>query len=532
MINTRLALAITLCFALPEYACADNAPISRVTVYPGSATVERTSAVKAGMTELEINGLPANFDTETVRVQASAGIQVGQIVTRDAGSASAPSPREADLEGKIRALKDEKDVLNVEAKSAALVQNYLEHLNGGGERNQAVNDGKAMAGMIDAIRRGGREAFSQIQRTQVQVREIDQKIAALQRDLDRARSGARDQRSITITLAAAQAGTIKLSYQVNGAGWKPSYRAMLNTNTSHIDLERMAIVSQKTGEDWSGVELSLSTGQPRLSPQAPDPQPRLVTYYKPVPVQADAVAYSRAMVAPAPSAPIMERTLMKSAAGEPYIPPVLETQGTFDTTFAVPNRVNLASDGREISLSLSHLDLPSTQRVRVVPRQDTAAVVTAEASRPAGVWLNGDIQLLRDGNLVGHTYWNTQGTENLTLPFGRDELVRVSVDRSNQQASSKGLLSQREEHVVADVYTISSFHKKPVELLVLESSPVSTSDEVKVQSTFAPQPGITQWQQRQGIVGWEKTLAPNESTKITVRYAITYPKEGTVNGLP
>jgi uncharacterized protein (TIGR02231 family) len=531
MIKTRLATALTLCFALQGYACADSAPISRVTVYPGSATVERTGTVKAGMTELEITGLPANFDTQTVRVQASSGIQIGQIVTHDAGSATAPSAREAELEAKIRTLKDDKDTLNVEAKSAALVQNYLEHLNGGGERAPAAVDGKAMASVIDAIRRGGREAFSQIQRTQVQVREIEQKIAALQRDLDRVRSGARDQRSITVTLAAAQAGTIKLSYQVNGAGWKPSYRALLNTNTSTIDLERMAIVSQKTGEDWSGVELSLSTGQPRLSPQAPDPQPRLLTYYKPAPMQADSFArYAPApMAEPAPPAAPVALALAKDKA---YIPPVIESLGNFDTTFEVPNRTNLAADGREISLSLSHLNLPAKQRVRVVPRQDTAAVVTAEASRPAGVWLNGDIQLFRDGNLVGHTFWNTQGTENLTLPFGRDELVRVTVDRSNQQASSKGLLSQREEHLVADVYTISSFHKKPVEVLVLESSPVSTSDEVKVQSTFAPQPGITQWEQRLGIVGWEKTLAPNESTKITVRYAITYPKEGTVNGLP
>jgi len=42
--------------------------IGAVTVYPGSATVERMAQVRPGMTEVEIAGLPANFDARTVRV--------------------------------------------------------------------------------------------------------------------------------------------------------------------------------------------------------------------------------------------------------------------------------------------------------------------------------------------------------------------------------------------------------------------------------------------------------------------------------
>jgi hypothetical protein len=105
------------------------------------------------------------------------------------------------------------------------------------------------------------------------------------------------------------------------------------------------------------------------------------------------------------------------------------------------------------------------------------------------------------------------------------------VDRADQQSGSRGFLSQRGEQQVADVFTISSFHKTPVELLVLESTPVSASEEIKVKQTFSPQPGILAWEQRQGVVGWEKTMAPNETMKISVGYNITYPKEGTVSGM-
>ncbi|MBA5637906.1 DUF4139 domain-containing protein [Duganella sp. LX20W] len=534
MTPTRIAILLTLASTAHGLACAEDAPITSVTLYPGSAMVERSGAVQPGMTHLDISGLPAGFDLRTLRVQASAGIQVGQVVTRDVGKEEAANARQAELEARIQALQDSKDVLNVDAKSAALVQNYLEHLNGAGPADRApvAADGKAMGAMLDTIRRGAHDAFSQIQRTQVQMREIDRKIAVLQGELDKVRGGGREQRSISVQLAVRQAGTVRVSYQVNGAGWKPVYRASLDAGASRVELERLAAVSQKTGEDWNGVALKLSTGQPRRSPDAPDPQPRLLTYYKPV-AESKVAAYGYApMPAPAPAPAPMVAMAARAPAGEPYIPPVIEEQGAFDTEFSVPNRVTLPADGREVTVALSSQPVPVTQRIRVVPRQDKSAVVTAEAARPAGVWLAGNVQLFRDGGYVGATHWNPQASERLVLPFGRDELIRVAVDRASQQSGTGGLLAQHGEREVTDVYTITSFHTAPVRVLVLEASPVSTSDEIKVRATFGPQPTITQWEQRQGVVGWDQPLAPHETLKISAGYAISYPKEGTVTGLP
>lgn len=530
---TRIASAVALCLSLQGFAFAGNAPITRVTLYSGIATVERSAQVAPGMRELEITGLPANFDAQTLRIQAPPGVQVGEIVTRDVGQTDAVSPREAELEAKLQALEDSRELLNVEVESSSLVKNYLSKLNGG-EGPQAPVDGKSLGAAVDTIKRSGREALAQIQRTQVQIRELDKKIKAAQHELEKARSGARDQRSITIAIAAQQAGSIKLSYQVNRAGWKPAYRATLNSATSTIELERMAVVAQKSGEDWSGVELRLSTGQPRLSPQAPEPVTQRLTYHPPQPIQANYAFAPEPRPAPPAAPPALVEGVQltgRRSREDNFIPPVLETQGAFDTEFAVPNRVNLASDGREITLALSTTKVAAKQRVRVAPRMDKFAVITAEAERPSGVWLNGNIQLFRDGAYIGATNWNTQASDKLSLSFGRDEMVRVTVDRADQQSGSRGFLSQRGEHQVADVFTISSFHKTPVDLLVLESTPVSASEEIKVKQTFSPQPGIAMWEQRQGVVGWEKTLAPNETMKINVGYNITYPKEGTVSGM-
>jgi len=95
-------------------------------------------------------------------------------------------------------------------------------------------------------------------------------------------------------------------------------------------------------------------------------------------------------------------------------------------------------------VSLAKLSLPAKMRLRVVPRLDAAAVVTAEAERPEGVWLAGDIQLYRDGNYVGATGWNPQSSAALVLPFGRDSLVRVkSIARKTATARAGSLRAGR-----------------------------------------------------------------------------------------
>src|SRR5438128_11119093 len=81
--------------------------VTSVTLYPGSATIERTARVAAGSARLEMSGLPANFDMRTLRVEADSGIAIGEIAVHDLSRADALGGREAQLEAKIQLLKDQ-----------------------------------------------------------------------------------------------------------------------------------------------------------------------------------------------------------------------------------------------------------------------------------------------------------------------------------------------------------------------------------------------------------------------------------------
>jgi len=511
--------AALVCTAGAAYA-ENVARITAVTLYPGSATVERTVKVTSGMTRLEISGLPANFDPQSVRVSADEGVRVGEVTTQDAARTEAPGPREAQLEHRIQALKDKQSALDAQVKSAEMVNEFLSRLGGPGEKPAPVPDARSLAGVIELIRKNSSESLARVERAKVEKRENGKQIAALERDLAHLRSGATDTRTILVDVSGE--GNARVSYQVNDAGWQPAYRASLDSNASKLELVRQAVVAQRTGEDWGAVKLKLSTGLPRLSLQGPDPRPWYVSLVESRPYAGAAKV----------AADVLQSEMKREfRANAPEAKPA-EVQTTFATEFEVPGLVTLPSDGRKVTVSLAKLVLPAKMRLRVVPRQDVAAIITAQAKRPEGVWLPGRIDLARDGDYVGSTTWNPQADGDLVLPFGRDGLVRVKVDRVKNRNGSAGLIGGKNEREVSDLVTLTSFHKRALPLLVLESSPISTDDRIEVRAEFQPKPQREGWENRPGVVAWERDIAPGETVKISAHYTVVYPKEVSVVGLP
>jgi uncharacterized protein (TIGR02231 family) len=517
------AVAVVGAFASVDGALAQQ--VTSVTLYPGSATVERSAKIAPGTGSLEMTGLPANFDLRTLRVEADPGIAIGEIAVQELAKSVALGGREAALEAKIQALRDQSAALEAEAKTAELVRDYLASLSARpDDKHRAAVDAKALPAVLEAIRRGGDGAYGTMQRVAVRKRELAKSIAALERDLARLRSGARDVRTISIAYSAQQPGELRAAYHVANAGWRPAYRASLDSASSRLELERQAAVSQNTGEDWRGVKLRLSTGAPRAA-QLVDPNPWQLVIRPPQPkVAADALHMSNMAQAPASRA-LRERA--DAAEGK-----VEEFQTEYTTEFEVPGRVDIAADGRQTTVALGKQAVAAKQKIRIVPRRDNAAMVTAEAEMPEGVWIPGDVQLYRDGAYVGSTYWQAQARTKVMLPFGRDDRVQVAINRLKDRSGNAGLVGQRAERQVATLYTVTSRHKVPVELLLLEAAPVAVNDQITVDTNFQPKPKTANWEERKGVYAWEQPLAPGETLKFVADYTITYPKDAVVVGLP
>lgn len=114
---------------------------------------------------------------------------------------------------------------------------------------------------------------------QAKVREVAERRKEIE---DRVRRASNDQAVQPHTLrktVVVQIGTeggdptparIVLEYAVPGARWAPAYAVHLGANGANATVNVRALVAQRTGEDWTGVRLTLSTARPDRWSELPD----------------------------------------------------------------------------------------------------------------------------------------------------------------------------------------------------------------------------------------------------------------------
>ena len=504
-------------------AAADNSRITQVKVYPGSATVERVARVAAGSRSVTFACLPAGLDVQSLQVSAGASVRVGETSVLSEARELSPRCAASALDGRIRELEDQKAALQAENDALSMVTGYLKGLSGGsGESAQGARapmDARNLAAMAEAMRRTGQDSLlkqHQIQRRQA---DIDRQLNPLLAERKRSQGHGAQVMAVTVTLAASADADVKLSYQVAGPGWTPTYRALLDTATSKVRIERQALVAQATGEDWRGVKLVLSTGQPRRETAGRTPTAWRIGIEPPPRVQAGMPAM---MAAPAPAASADRRAMAE--ATEPQFD-VNVFDNSFATEFTVPQSIDVPSSGQRVTLALGQHEDTAKLAARTSPRVDASAFLVAELAQPAGVWPAGALQLYRDGNFVGSGRWSAPSDARLTLSFGRDELVRVQAEPENDSQGTGGFAGSRAERKVQRAYVVENRHRTPIAVQVLEAAPVSVDEQVRVAAQFSPQPGELAWNKQPGLAMWRFDLEPGKTARVAADYTISYPKD-------
>ena len=521
---------LLLAALLPACAAAQSR-IDEVLVYPGGAQVMRLASVAAGARELVLNCLSARFDPDSLQIEAPAGVNLGPVQLETLPRERVPECANSPLDEQLRKLEAQRDGLTAESNALDTSLGYLKALGSGEARGTPAG---AITATADTIRKAARDALVNQAALRRQLEDLERQIAPLRAERDRVAAANPQWRSLRLRLSTAKDAELKLSYRVAQAGWAPSYRALLDTPSGALNLERLAQVSQQSGEDWKNVKLRLSTAQATPRVGVALPRPWLLDIVRPQP-QAEA----RASYAPAPPspAPALANSLMVtgSRVAEPEVDrfDVSVFQSTYATEFVLPLRVTVDSSTQRASLTLGAEKLQAKVIARVQPQGEAAAYLVAETSRPAGAWPRGAVQLLRDGALVGSSTLNMAGSEErLDLPFGRDDAVRVQVEPEQRNAGNTGFIGARTEQRISRGYVVENRHASgSLTLQVVEAAPVSQHEDIKVQSQFSPTPATQAWRKQPGLVLWEMPLGAGASQRFAAEYVISAPKEAQVTGL-
>ena len=531
---TPLLLA-SLAAALPALAAADStrlsvsgsrAPITEVTLYPGIAAVQREARIEAQTRQLSFECLPASVDAQSLQITSDEGVRIGEIKTLMQARHMAKDCA-SPLDQQIRTLEDQLAAIEAEENAAKLVGEFLQGVSKPGD--EARISAAQIASTSQALRQSSRDNSVRTHQIQRQKQDLLTQLQPLREDRDRTGAQQAQVMKVTVQLASARAANVRLNYQVRGPSWQPSYRAQLSTVKSQVQLERQALVVQASGEDWSNVSLRLSTGQPTRSTQGALPRPWVVDVVQPHPPMAPA---------PAPLARA-SRTVEKKMNAEIAMAPALpeldvsSIDTAYATQFVVPYKITVPSSSERITLSLGQERLGTSLLTRTAPAMEEAAYLIATLQAPPGIWPAGPVTLFRDDALVGTGRLDFGNAQALAqgLSFGRDDKVVVRRLPAQNNTGSSGWASSKTERTIVRSYAVENRHDSAIALQVLDASPTSSNEQIKVQSQFSPTPSTTRWNAQNGMIAWEQNLGAGATAQFQATHQIRFPENLPIQGL-
>lgn len=528
--------------------------IGRVVVFPSGAEVERTAkvAVPAGETALVFADLPAETVPGSVRIEAAAGrpLSIGSVNQRrlyvpqsGEGDGSQRQQVEADLE----AAKDARDLIDVRIAAAEAQQTFLNNLANlphvapapGGDGG-AQTDWTRILGLIGV---GTNEVRKTMHEARIERRDLDEKIADLEKKLEELapKSVERTEVKVFVTSDAATEADVTLRYQVRSASWQPTYEARLDTaagdGKAKLDLVRRAAITQRTGEDWSGVELRLSTTRPTAGSSAPDLRPVFVDIAKPTPPAAKLQGKTGNRVAIGAKRSRDESMAAADAAPQPA-PMMLAAEpamarieaAPFQAVYGVPGRTDVTATGEEKTVVITRDALDAALKIKAVPKREAKAYLYA-AFTYAGETplLPGTVALFRDGSFVGNGRLPLIAGKEHELGFGADDAVKVEHAVVGEKRGETGLISTTRTDDRHYKMTITNLHKQAVEVSVLDQMPVSRDEKITVSLTAKTAPTKKNVDDKQGLLAWEFPLDAGAEKVIDFGYVVKWPADEKIS---
>ena len=279
--NMRLTTVIVLAsLTAPAAWSADIAvtlPIDSVTVYRDSAIITRRGNVEipAGDHRLVVRGLPDGVDPGTLRLSArSASLRLGGIELQRIVEEQLVNETERTLNRKLRDLGDQHSAIEDEIASAQAQLKLLEGVVAaptGSGNNAPRLESTAIGGLVTTVGSSDAAARQRIRSAKLLLRELDEQAEKVKAELAKVATArkARSELRASVHGSAAGNATFSVEYQVPNVRWDWQYEARLDSQKKTVALVRQAQLQQGTGEDWSNIELTISTSQPSLNATTP-----------------------------------------------------------------------------------------------------------------------------------------------------------------------------------------------------------------------------------------------------------------------
>jgi uncharacterized protein (TIGR02231 family) len=205
------------------------------------------------------------------------------------------------------------------------------------------------------------------------------------------------------------------------------------------------------------------------------------------------------------------------------------TENQLNVSFDIDIPYDIASNGKQHSVTLKEIKLPATYKHYSIPKLEQEAFLLAEISDYAKYnLLKGEANIIFEGMYIGKTSINpSQTADTLNLRMGRDKKISVKRELIAEKSSTKFLSSGREQVFTYDII-IRNNKKEEANLTQKDQNPISTDKEIEVELLQSDSAKV---ETETGILSWELILKPGETKKVRISYRVKAPKSKPVYNL-
>lgn len=539
-----LALATTGLLGSPLLLAAPRAVdsrISAVTVYTDRAIVTRTARLElpAGQHEIALERLPERIDEASLQASISANAAATLL---DVSSAAQIAERSDDdrlqrLDDQLREIARQQREVSDRNSVLENQKRYLADIQAGTSKprqDQPMPGIEELKSLLQLSETGLERILAEQRKLEEQTQELERRKEALENQRGSLADDGTHYKRAVLRIATEQPAQVRvqLSYTLYDASWRPAYDARLRDGEEQVEMTYQGVVRQNSGEDWSDVDLTLSTARPNLGSSVPTLTPWFID------TAVERVASLASRSAPAPAAPRATAMLDVAAQGKVLAelvempPPEAEVSAaTTSASFHIPARATLNSGGGAQKVAIARFKLPATLRYLAAPAlRETAYLQAVTRNASDFPLLPGPLNTFLGNTFVasGEMHAVMPG-EPFELALGGDDAMSVKRKLVKRYTDYTGLTGGRKRVTYEFRIDVQNNHGSAQRLLFKDQLPVSRNEQIQVTLLEPAGQGFSR--EDDGRLQWDWNLAPGEKRSVKLAFSVEYPKDLLVSGL-
>lgn len=206
--------------------------------------------------------------------------------------------------------------------------------------------------------------------------------------------------------------------------------------------------------------------------------------------------------------------------------PTAQVENQTAVEFEIKIPYSIKSDNKNTLVEVDRYELPADYEYYSVPKVNKDAFLLANIVD----WekynlLQGEANIFFENTYIGKTILDVHFvSDTLSISLGRDKNVLVNREKIKDYNTKKFLGSKKEETREWKI-SVRNNKKQPIDLVILDQIPVSTTEEIEVNAENLSDGALNP---ETGQVKWKLELQPADRKELELKYKVKYPKSRTL----